>query len=130
MSRAAFNYTEARDHRQFAGIDVTTPSAGYYRARLVSGGVRGGVRIWFGPPKDPVTGEEMDRSHRWQAEFDGEYVEIDRIWPDCAGDPISEDEYRSYCARKCWAEQNAPGSAYADRRRRHDPLSSATPLPF
>lgn len=111
-------------------LSVSEPEAGFFRYRLVSGGVRGGVRIWFGPPHDPVTGEEMDRSWRWQAEFDGEPVEFDRVWPACIGDPISEADYRAYCARKEWAQQNAPRSAYAERTRRVDPLSSDTPLPF
>ena len=57
MSRAALSYTDRSPARRFDGVDVTTPVAGYYRARLVSGGVRGGVRLFYGPPKDPVTGE-------------------------------------------------------------------------
>ena len=44
-----------------------TPIPGFYRMRLRSGGQPVGVRVWFGPPADPVTGEELDRSWRWQA---------------------------------------------------------------
>lgn len=112
------------------GIDVESPVAGFYRFRLVSGGVRGAVKIWRGPPADPVTGEELDRSWRWQALFDGEPIDFDRVWPACAGDPITEAEYEQCCARKRWAEQHAPESAYANRTKRLDPLSSETPLPF
>jgi hypothetical protein len=130
VSRTALTYGDRAIPRRFDGIDVTEPKAGFYRARLVSGGVRGGVRLFYGPPKDPITGEELDRSWRWQAEFDGEPVEFDRAWPVCAGEPITEAEYRRYCQRKTWAESNAPQSAYADRRKRLDPLDSATPLPF
>ena len=64
------------------------------------------------------------------AHFDGEYVDLDRVWPECAGEPITEQEYAAYVARKRWAQQNAPRSAFAERTRRHDPLSSDTPLPF
>lgn len=130
MTRTALTYDDRSTHRRFEGIDVTQPAEGFYRTRLRAGAVRGGVRIWFGPPLDPVTGEELDRSPRFQAEFDGSYIEIDRVWPECAGDPISEAEYRRYCARKAWAEQHAPNSAYADRTRRLDPFDSQTPLPF
>ncbi len=129
-----------RSHRLYAdgasksiahhGIDVSTPVAGFYRCKLVSGGVRGGVRIWFGQPLDPVTGEELDRSLRWQALFDGEPVDLDRVWPGCAGDPITEDEYHRYVARARWARENAPDSAYASPRRKVDLLSAKTPLPF
>lgn len=130
MTRAARIYGETRQHRRFEGISASEPVAGFYRCKLVSGGVTGAVRIWHGPPHDPVTGEEMDRSWRWQAEFEGEYIDLDRVWPVCAGDPISESEYRRYCARRTWAEQHAPDSAYANRTHRLDPLSSDTPLPF
>ena len=131
MNRAHRDYSErASAARSFDGIDVSTPLAGYYRCRLVSGGVRGGVRIWHGAPADPVTGQLLDRSWRWQAEFDGEYIELDRVWPGCAGDPISAEEYSAYVGRKRWAEQQAPDSSYAKRFRKIDPLSTATPLPF
>ncbi|MFC4255415.1 hypothetical protein GRI97_08240 [Altererythrobacter xixiisoli] len=131
MSRAQFSYASGRAiDRAFTGIDVSEPTEGYYRHRLVFGGVRGGVHIWYGPPHDPDTGDEMDRSWRWQAEFDGDYIELDRVWPDCAGEPISEADYRAYCNRKAWARQNAPNSAFANRRQRRDPLSIDCPLPF
>lgn len=114
----------------FAGQDVSTPTAGFYRHKLRSGGIVGGVRIWFGPPHDPVTGEELDRSHRWQAEFDGQPVDFDDVWPACAGSPISETDYRAYVARRAWAAENAPTSAFANPKRRYDPLSTNNPLPF
>ncbi len=132
MTRARISYADgaARPVHVAGAVDVTTPVAGFYRFRLRSGSVRGGVKIWHGPPLDPVTGEVLDRSWRWQAEFDGEYVEFDQVWPDCTGEPITEQEYQRFVARKRWAEQNAPDSAYADRRKRHDPLSASSPLPF
>ncbi len=111
-------------------VEIAVPVAGHFRHRLRSGGVFGGVRLWHGPPLDPVTGEELDRGWRWQAHFNGVFVELDDVWPVCAGDPITEGEYRTYCNRQRWAEQHAPQSAYADPRKRIDPLSSANPLPF
>lgn len=111
-------------------VDVTRPTEGYFRHKLRSRGVYGGVRIWYGAPLDPVTGEEMDRGWRWQAQFNGVFVEFDDVWPVCAGSPITEAEYQTYCSRQRWAEQNAPASAYADPRKRIDPLSTANPLAF
>ena len=111
-------------------VDVSAPVPGFYRAKLRGNGIAGGVRIWFGPPLDPETGEELDRSHRFQAEFNGDYVEIDDVWPVCAGDPISEPDYHNYRMRAVWARRNAPRSAYADPKRRYDPLSNDNPLPF
>lgn len=111
-------------------VEIARPVEGYFRHKLRSGGVYGGVRIWYGAPLDPVTGEELDRSWRWQAQFNGVLVEFDQVWPVCAGDPITPDEYRTHCRRQEWAAKHAPDSAYADPRKRIDPLSTATPLPF
>ena len=130
-SRTAYaDMASERPRKAFAGQDVTTPAEGYFRFRLVSGSVIGGVKIWFGPPHDPVTGEVLDRSWRWQALFDGEPVDFDRVWPACIGRPISEDEYRALVARREWARQHAPESAYAEVGKRRDLLSAQEPLPF
>jgi len=110
--------------RTFEGFNPDQPKPGYYRMRLRSGGAFVGVRIWFGAPLDPVTGEEMDRSHRFQALINGTYAEMDRVWPKCAGDPITEAEYQHLCATQKWAQQHAPESALADPRRKFDPLTS------
>jgi hypothetical protein len=116
--------------RLHSGASVGSPVAGFYRTRLRGGGVIGGVRLWHGPPLDPVTGEELDRSHRWQAEFDGDPVDFDEVWPKCAGSPITEAEYRALVARREWSRKFAPGSAHADPRKRLDPLDPNSPLPF
>ena len=50
--------------------------------------------IWFGPPTDPVTGEELDRSPRYQALVDGREIDIEEIWPFVAGDKIEAEEYQ------------------------------------
>ncbi len=132
MSRDGTPYATRREWKapEGYGIDASEPVAGFYRYRLRSDGVRGGVKIWYGPPFDPVTGEELDRSWRFQASFNGQPVDLERVWPNCAGDPITEADYRRYVARLQWAEQHAPESAYADGRKRHDPLSPDAPLPF
>ena len=130
--RAHRNYSEASrlPSTPAVGADVSEPVAGFFRHRLRSGSVIGGVRIWHGPPLDPITGEEMDRGHRWQALFDDEPVEFDVVWPQCTGSPITEAEYRALVARREWARKNAPDSAYANVGRKIDPLSLAEPLPF
>lgn len=130
MSRAGLIYSERRAPVQAEGFDPDVPVAGFYRTRLVKGGMMVGVRIWYGAPLDPVTGEELDRSHRWQALVNDGAIDLERVWPGCADDPISEADYRGYCARQRWGEKAAPETAYADPTRKLDPLSSQTPLPF
>lgn len=129
MSRAHRIYDNRSEftHR-FEGIDASEPAEGFYRFRLRSGGVFGVVRLRYGPPDDPITGEPLDRSWRWQADFNGEYVDLHRVWPACARNPVTEADYRRAIKRQEWAQEHAPGTAYADPRARHDPLSS--PMPF
>jgi hypothetical protein len=132
MSRAALTYGTAASGQPMlpAAVDVSRPAEGFYRYKPRTGAVYGGVRIWFGPPLDPVTGEELDRSWRWQSSFNGEFIDLDFVWPVVAGSPITEEEYRRYCARQTWARQHAPDSAYAERGRRVDLLSRSNPMPF
>jgi hypothetical protein len=111
-------------------VAVDKPVAGFYRMRVGRNTVAIGINLWFGAPHDPVTGEELDRSWRWQALADDEPIDFNRIWPDCAADPITEHEYRRMVARKAWARQHAPDSAFAETGRRLDPLSTKNPLPF
>lgn len=121
-----------KDYVAPAGYGVSLdPVEGWYRHKLRSGAVAVGVRIWFGQPLDPVTGEPLDRHLRWQAMVNGHpYDDLERIWPGCAGEPITEIEYERYCQRQSWARERAPDSAYAEPSRKYDPLDSATPLPF
>lgn len=131
MTREHLNYTEARAAAAFDGIDVTTPEAGFYKLKLSRDTVLRAVRIWHGQPADPVTGELLDRSWRWQAELDdGEMIDFDRCWPQCARDPISEAEWKRCKARTDWAREHAGDSAYAERGVKIDLLSRSHPLPF
>jgi hypothetical protein len=110
------------------GFDPDTPIAGLYRARLVQGGVYVGVRIWFGPPHDPVTGEQLDRSWRWQATANGELIPLDRVWPRYADKRIDQAEYDYLVAMQRWGEAHAPDSPQANPRRKINLLTA--PLPF
>lgn len=129
MIRAHRTYSDRGEQtRSFEGLDVEKPVAGYYRMKLRSGGVFGVVRISYGPPADPITGEELDRSWRWMAHFNGELIEFERAWPACARMPATEQDYTLAIKRQDWARQNAPESAYADPRTPLNPLDA--PLTF
>jgi len=104
------------------------------------------VRIWFGPPFDPDTGEELDRSWRWQVLVNGQTLEayaasrhrepaeqLERIWPRCAGTggPSAEDrkEYDFLIATIEHARQHDGFSPFASRTGRVDLLSATIPQP-
>lgn len=131
MSRDATPYDQMTGGAARGGIDVSKPVEGYYLHRLRKGSVTVAVHIYYGPPLDPVTGERLDRSWRWQADVNGRPGDFfHRVWPACAGNQISESLYRRYCRRLEWAEQNAPDSAYAKPGAKIDLLSTKTPTTF
>lgn len=132
MTRGRLDYSTpavAVDPRS-ASVDAETPVAGFFRMRLRGGGVFVGIQILYGPPSDPVTGEEMDRSHRWQARCNGRAIDLDRVWPKCAGEPVTAQEYAYLTSLQDWADEHAPDSAIADPHRRIDLLDLHTPVPF
>lgn len=129
MTRGNYDYSRAAKIPEgYVGFDPDTPTAGYYRTRLRSGAVWVGVRIWHGAPLDPVTGEEMDRSHRWQAHVNGTYHDLERVWPRCADEPIDAAEYHYLCNVQAWAKERAPDSPQANPMRRINPLTAPTPF--
>jgi hypothetical protein len=131
--RSGHNYGDSKEWAAPTGygVNVERPTVGFYKLKLSRGTVLRAVHLWYGPPADPVTGEELDRSWRWQAMLDdGALIDFERVWPVCAGDPITEQEFKRCVARVEWARQHAPASGYAHRGRRRDPLSLSEPLPF
>lgn len=119
MTRPAITYGDRTPVPvAYAGQDISTPTAGYFRHRLRSGAVYVGIHIWFGPPHDPVTGEEMDRGWRWQAQCNGRPIEIDSVWPECARTEITEAEYAYLTRLQAWGEAHAPNSPEANPRQK------------
>lgn len=109
------------------------PIAGTYATRLVRGGPRVAVRIWFGPPI--IDGEEQDRAPRWNVGADGRTdrweknddgyrcrvaLEVDWFWPYVAREPIAESEYRFLLAHSAWAREHAPDHPKAQPRKAVD----------
>ncbi len=127
------SYGERREWRSAVGYgsDVSVPIEGYYKIKMRAGGVVHAVHLFYGPPSDPITGDVLDRSLRWQASLDdGSLADFDDVWPKCAASQIDESEWLRYVARCRWAKENASASAYADPRKKHDLFSIDSPLPF
>lgn len=127
MSRERLDYT-ARTSAQTVGFDPDTPVPGYYRMRLRSGGVLVGIRIWWGQPLDPIDGTPLDRSLRWNATANGRPIDLERAWPKCAADPITEAEAAYLATVQEWGEKHAPDSPQANPQRRINPLTAPTPF--
>jgi hypothetical protein len=98
------------------------------------------VRVWFGPPADPETGEELDRSPRWQIQIGFQLLEdepmrvggywfneITDVWPTCQRWPIDEADYRYRLERASWAADYDPEDAYSQIGGRIDPMTCRLP---
>ncbi len=103
-------------------IHASHPIAGHYRTKLAAYAVWSPVRIWHGPPADPVTGELLDRSPRWQATIRGEPYDGDviELWTRCAGNPISRVEYDYQVAMHAHATEHEPDMPEAAPKSRID----------
>lgn len=125
MSRSATPYAQGAAWVAPSGYGISLePTDGFYRTKLRSGGVHVGIRIWFGEPLEPWTREPMQRGHRWNAECNGKFIEFDRVWPICAGDPIDADEYEYLSSLQAWGEQNAPRGPQANPNKPVDLLTA------
>lgn len=115
MTRARLNYTDRVPAvSAVPGFNPDIPIAGFYKMRLRSGAVFVGIRIWFGPPLDPVTREELDRSLRWQALANDRDIDLSRVWPKCADMPIDAGEYAYLTSLEQWGREHAPNSPQAN----------------
>lgn len=98
------------------------------------------VKIWFGPPADPETGEPLERSWRWQvmigvAMLEDEPMHVGGIWfrqfsdlwPACAKHRIDEAEYTYRIARHDWASDHSPMDPHGEIGGRIDPMTCALP---
>jgi hypothetical protein len=112
-------------------IDIPRP--GFYRCRLIRGGMMVPVEIYFGRPM--VNGELLDRSPRLCAVVDGhtdreDYDDagtylgrvpldplLDDIWTHCCGDPIDRAEYEFMTRRRVWAKEHDADHPAANTRR-------------
>lgn len=101
---------------------------GYYVHRK-RGAVDLPVRIWFGAPLDPVTGEELDRSWRWQLTLAGEQIDDwADIWPRCGALPIDKQEHDFLVSRIKWARDNDPDDPFGGVQGKFDLLTVALPF--
>lgn len=125
--------------------DQTGPEAlraGYYEIqRWRSNKVPLPVRIWFGVPADPLTGEPLDRSPRWQIAvggvlLDGDpviiggatFAELSDVWPRCGRHPISADDHDYMVGRAAWAASHDPLDPYGSDSGRIDPITARLPM--
>lgn len=79
-----------------------------------------GIRIYFDHPRDPEGQRLVDRGMRWHADENGVEIDIETVWPQCARERITEDEYRYMVDAFRFAVSNAPMDPRATPRRKTD----------
>lgn len=109
-------------------VRIDVPQAGFYQTKLIKGGVWVAVRIWWGFPTSLEADETTDRLPGWNAERDGEPVDVFQVWPDCSDEPIPDSEYAFMLARAAHDRIHNPNSPYANPRRRIDPMTAPLPV--
>lgn len=95
---------------------IDQPKPGFFRCRKVRGGPFVVAELRYGPPRDPDTGEPLDRPHLWETLVDGWHIRIPSPDPLQAGvftiwgiaEPIDEATARFMSADREWAKDNAP----------------------
>ena len=127
--------------RERAGVD-DVEEGHFLLTRWRAGKIAIPIRIWFGPPNDPETGEPLDRSWRWNVEINGhdandpqrparigdrEVHDLVGIWPECKANPISAADYALTVAEAIWAESYDPRDPRGTISGRIDPMTASLP---
>lgn len=100
---------------------IDAPRPGYFKMRIVKGGPLVPCEIRYCRPRDPATGEELERSPMWEAWINGRLhrdpspsslsAGVDRIWLHAI--EIDEAEFKLMTANKEWAEEHCPSDPAA-----------------
>lgn len=88
------------------------PQCGWFKRKLVKGGVFVPARIWMFQDIDPETGELLS-DELLQCEVNGSYADPEDAWSWICSNPISEQEFRYLSARIDFAIRNEPDDPFA-----------------
>lgn len=102
-----------------------SPMCGWYKRKLVKGGVFVPARIWMVQEVDPETGELLS-DELLQCEVNGAFADPEDAWSWICANPITEAEFLYLTARIDYAQRNEPNDPMADPRKAID--MNRTPL--
>lgn len=102
-----------------------TPHCGWYKRKLVKGGVFVPCRIWMFQDIDRATGELLS-DEILQCEVNGSYADPDDAWSWICSNPISEQEFHYLTARIVHALRHEPDDPFAQAKTAID--MNKTPL--
>lgn len=99
-------------------VITSEPQCGFFQRRFVRGGVFVPVAIFIEQETD-ATGE-LSTDERLVCLVNGKPADPESEWTYCAGNPITEQEYRFLIERHKWAKENAPADPFAAPSRKID----------
>lgn len=102
------------------------PRCGWFKRRMVRGGVYVPARIWV-LQECGDDGELLD-DETLQCEVNGKWADPEDAWSYICGHPITVEEYNYLEAARVWAETYSPDDPFANPRRKIDHLT--TPILF
>ena len=105
----------------------STPHCGWFKRKLVKGGVFVPARIWMFQDIDAETGELLS-DELLQCEVNGAYADPEDAWSWICGNPISVSEFLYLSARIDYAARNEPEDPFAAPNKPID--LNKTPLHF
>ena len=105
----------------------------FFAVQLAKGAVRTPLKVWYGHPQDPDTGETLtERPAMWRGILDGEPCDMyprngggfilefgngPSVEPIIVGDLIDEDEYEYLTQRNAHAREYEPAAPEANPRK-------------
>lgn len=107
-------------------VNDGTPQCGWFKRKLVRGGVFVPARIWMVQDIDADTGELLS-DELLQAEVNGVYADPEDAWPWLCANPITEQEFRFLEALGTWSQTHAPAEPMANPHQPIDWLVVPTP---
>ena len=105
----------------------SVPECGWFKRKLVKGGVFVPARIWMFQDIDPETGELVS-DELLQCEVNGASADPEDAWSWICSNPITEQEFRYLSARIDFALRHEPDDPFAAPTKPID--LNATPLHF
>jgi hypothetical protein len=102
----------AKAMRGLEPVIDNTPQCGWYKRKLVKGGVFVPARIWMFQDIDAETGELLS-DELLQCEVNGTYADPEDAWSWICSNPITEQEFRYLSARIDFALRNEPDDPFA-----------------
>jgi hypothetical protein len=102
------------------------PQCGWFKRKLVKGGVFVPAKIWLFSPTDPETGE-LCGDERLQCEVGGAFADPADAWPWLCSNPISEADFGYLMAVRDWAAWYATDQPQANPKQPIDWTRVALP---